>query len=209
MTLPNKITIGRICCIPVFVILAVFYGRSVAQGVPQEWLRWAAVAVFGLAAASDGLDGYIARRYNQVSPLGVVLDPIADKGLLFAGIITLSMSHWEYELPLWFPILVISRDIIVMGGAVALHSALGGLRVKPTFMGKFATVAQMVAIGAVLLWPHLPWRIQVLGLDVRALDVPVFVAGFCTLISGLGYVRRALLQLHQANGGGVDKTGEP
>jgi cardiolipin synthase (CMP-forming) len=201
MTLPNKITIGRICLIPVFVLLALAYGRSVSSGAPQEWIRWMAVAVFAIAALSDGVDGYIARKYNQISPLGVVLDPIADKGLLFAGIITLSMSKWDYELPLWFPILVISRDAIVMGGAVALQRALGGLRIKTTLTGKIATASQMVAVSAVMLWPHAPWKFSFLGWNIRALDIPVAIAGFFTLISGLGYVRRSLQELHsQAHG---------
>lgn len=207
MTLPNKITIGRICLIPVFVLLALWYGRTVTSGAPQEWIRWLSVAVFAIAALSDGLDGYIARKYNQVSPLGVVLDPIADKGLLFAGIITLSMSQWDYELPLWFPILVISRDAIVMGGAVALQHALGGLRIKATMTGKIATAAQMVAISAVMLWPHTPWKFGFFGWQIRALDIPVTIAGVFTLVSGIGYVRRSLQQLHsQGHGPEAPKT---
>src|SRR5438093_11856122 len=79
--------------IPVFVALAIYYGESVQRGDPQEWQRFAAILVFLLAAASDGLDGYVARRYNQRSSLGVILDTIADKGLLLSGIITLSYSY--------------------------------------------------------------------------------------------------------------------
>ena len=146
MTTPNKITIARICLIPVFVMMALYYGRSVAAGAPEEWMRWTAIAVFVLAAASDGIDGYIARRYNQMSQLGVILDPIADKGLLLSGIITLTVSNWQYEIPLWFPVLVISRDIIVVAGTVALHHFVGGVKVKPSWLGKTATVSQMVAI---------------------------------------------------------------
>ena len=63
-------------------------------GHPRDWQRFAAIFLFLTAAASDGLDGYVARRYNQRSRLGVVLDPIADKGLLLAAIITLSFSNW-------------------------------------------------------------------------------------------------------------------
>ena len=91
MTLANKITIARIFLIPLFVLFAIYYGRSVEQGQPEEWQRWAAIVVFLVASVTDCLDGWVARRFGQRSPLGAVLDPIADKGLLFqpltAGIV--------------------------------------------------------------------------------------------------------------------------
>ena len=105
--------------IPVFVALAIYYGESVRRGAPLEWQRFAAIIVFLLAAASDGLDGYVARHYNQRSRLGVILDPIADKGLLLSGIITLSISNWsevdpDYgRFPAWFPVIVITRDAVI------------------------------------------------------------------------------------------------
>src|SRR5437016_10002213 len=125
MTTANKITVIRILMIPVFVTLAIYYGESIQEGNPQDWQRFAAIAVFLLAAVSDGLDGYVARHYNQRSTLGMFLDPIADKGLLLSGIITLSISNWskvdpEYgRFPAWFPVLVITRDVgILVGSAV-------------------------------------------------------------------------------------------
>src|ERR1700751_3370333 len=113
--------------IHVFVALAIYYGESVRRGAPLEWQRFAAIIVFLLAAVSDGLDGYVARRYNQRSSLGVILDPIADKGLLLSGIITLSISNWSKsdlnygQFPAWFPVLVITRDIVIIVGAAILH----------------------------------------------------------------------------------------
>nr|MBA3608493.1 CDP-alcohol phosphatidyltransferase family protein [Chthoniobacterales bacterium] len=112
MTTANKITLVRILMIPGFVLMALYYGASIKRGEPIEWQRYAAIAIFLVAAASDGLDGYIARRYNQKSALGVILDPIADKGLLLSAIITLSISNWsdvdpQYgQFPTWFPVLV-------------------------------------------------------------------------------------------------------
>ena len=122
MTTANKITVVRILMIPAFVTMAIYYGESIQRGQPLEWQRFAAIAIFILAAVSDGLDGYVARRYNQRSTLGVILDPIADKGLLLSGIITLSLTNWsEFEpgsgkFPAWFPVLVISRDAILLVG---------------------------------------------------------------------------------------------
>src|SRR6476469_11092859 len=129
MTTANKITVVRILMIPAFVTMAIYYGESIQRGQPLEWQRFAAIAIFLLAAVSDGLDGYIARRYNQRSKLGVILDPIADKGLLLAGIITLSVSNWDYEFPLWFPVLVLARDLIVVSGAGVLYFLNGTVRV--------------------------------------------------------------------------------
>src|SRR5829696_8709100 len=146
MTTANKITIARIFMIPLFVMMAVYYGRGVAHGAPLEWQRIAAILIFVIAAASDGIDGYIARKYNQRSKLGVILDPIADKGLLLAGIITLTISNWDYEFPLWFPVLVIARDLIVVAGAGVLHFLNGTVRVRASWTGKCATALQMIAI---------------------------------------------------------------
>ncbi len=201
MTTANQITIGRILLIPVFVLMALYYGRSVAHGEPKEWMRYAAISIFVIAAASDGIDGYIARRYNQMSKLGVVLDPIADKGLLLAGIITLSVSNWQYEFPLWFPVLVIARDMVIITGVLALHFINGEVRVRPSWMGKTATVAQMVAIGCAMLFSTSAWRGRIVGMEVAFLDLPVIVAGFFTLISGLGYVREGI-RLLQSKGHG-------
>src|SRR5438445_516238 len=146
MTTANKITLIRIAMIPVFVALAIYYGESIQRGAPLEWQRFAAIIVFLLAAVSDGLDGYVARRYNQRSRLGVVLDPIADKGLLLSGIITLSVSNWAYEFPAWFPVLVVARDAVIVIGTLTLHFLNGSVHVRPSWMGKTATALQMVAI---------------------------------------------------------------
>src|SRR5437763_10486283 len=129
--------------IPVFVTLAIYYGQSIQRGTSLEWQRFAAITVFLLAAASDGLDGYVARRYKQRSALGAVLDPIADKGLLLSGIITLSISNWsevdpEYgRFPAWFPVLVITRDAVILVGAAILHYFIcNKMTAKPSGTGK-------------------------------------------------------------------------
>ena len=194
MTIANKITVVRILMIPVFVTLAIYYGQSIQRGEPLEWQRLAAIVIFLLAAVSDGLDGYVARRYNQRSSLGVILDPIADKGLLLSGIITLSISNWseidpEYgRFPAWFPVLVITRDAVILVGAVVLHLLNGKVLVKPNWTGKVATVCQMCAIGWVML-----------QLRFLPLLFVVIVAGIFTLISGVVYVMDGVRQL-QAEG---------
>lgn len=181
--------------IPVFVALAIYYGESVRRGAPLEWQRFAAIIVFLLAAVSDGLDGYVARRYNQRSQLGVILDPIADKGLLLSGIITLSITNWSQsdpdygKFPVWFPVLVISRDAVILVGAAILHYFIGNkIRLKPSWTGKVATVCQMCAIAWVML-----------QLRFLPLWFVVAVAAIFTLISGVIYVVDGVRQL-QAGG---------
>ena len=194
MTTANKITVVRILMIPAFVTMAIYYGESIKRGDPLEWQRYAAITIFILAAVSDGLDGYVARRYNQRSTLGVYLDPIADKGLLLSGIITLSISNWsqsdpEYgRFPAWFPVLVISRDVVILVGTMILYLLNGKVHVKPKWTGKVATVLQMIAIGWVML-----------QLRFIPLLYVVVVAGVFTLISGIVYVTDGVRQL-QAEG---------
>jgi cardiolipin synthase len=190
MTTANKITVVRILMIPVFVTLAIYYGESIQENNPQDWMRFTAITVFLLAAISDGLDGYVARRYNQRSSLGVILDPIADKGLLLSGIITLSISNWSQvdphygKFPAWFPVLVITRDAVILIGSAVLHVLNGTVRVRPSWTGKVATVLQMAAIAWVMLQIHILPLIYV-----------VFAAGLFTLVSGMIYVRDGVRQL--------------
>src|SRR4029079_11192585 len=99
MTTANKITVVRILMIPAFVTMAIYYGESIKRGDPLEWQRYAAIIIFILAAVSDVVYAYVARRYTQRSALVVYLDPIADKGLLLSGIITLSISNWSQSDP--------------------------------------------------------------------------------------------------------------
>ena len=208
MTTANKITIARIMMIPVFVMMAIYYGRSVQRGEPLEWQRWTAIAIFIVAAASDGIDGYIARRFNQKSQLGMVLDPLADKGLLLSGIITLSVSNWAYEFPAWFPVLVVARDVVILSGTLTLHYLNGSVRVRPSWTGKTATAVQMVAIALCMLqWNWFEKSLAIGGwtLKVGTLDLSVWLAGFFTLVSGFGYVVTGIAQLH-AKGHGDPKS---
>ena len=194
MTTANKITVVRILMIPVFVTMAIYYGQSIQRGAPLEWQRFTAIVIFLVAAVSDGLDGYIARRYKQRSALGAILDPIADKGLLLSAIITLSISNWseidpDYgRFPAWFPVLVITRDAVILVGAGVLHLLNGKVQVKPSWTGKVATVLQMAAIAWVMLQLHFLSLLYI-----------VIAAGVFTFISGIIYVMDGVRQL-QAEG---------
>ncbi|MDQ6622538.1 MAG: CDP-diacylglycerol--glycerol-3-phosphate 3-phosphatidyltransferase [Verrucomicrobiota bacterium] len=190
MTTANKITIVRILLIPAFVTMAIYYGQSVQRGEPLEWQRFTAIIIFLVAATSDGLDGYVARHYNQRSALGVILDPIADKGLLLSGIITLSISNWSEidpefgKFPAWFPVLVITRDVVILVGSAVLQLLNGRVKVRTSWTGKVATFLQMAAIAWVMLQLHFAPLIYV-----------VAAAGFFTLVSGVIYVMDGVRQL--------------
>lgn len=182
MTFASKITIGRICLVPVFAILAICYGQTVTGGVPREALRWWALAVFVTAAGTDGLDGWIARRFNQCSKFGAFIDPIADKALLLTGVITLSLVDWGspgWRLPIWFAIVVILRDCVILGGIKILYLHHRKVGIRPHWTGKVCTVAQMFALGWVML------RVTVLPPVY-----PCLVAGVFTVWSGIAYFRQ-------------------
>ncbi|MGD0650117.1 MAG: CDP-alcohol phosphatidyltransferase family protein, partial [Verrucomicrobiia bacterium] len=155
MTVANRITIFRILLIPVFVWLMLDYIRDYQKGETKEWERVLAYAVFATAAVSDAVDGYIARRYRQKSELGSFLDPLADKALLVSTLILLSVRFKDGtpfpQLPLWFPVLVVSRDLILLAGTVLIHMLAGRVTARPRLVGKCATFFQMITLGWVLL----------------------------------------------------------
>jgi CDP-diacylglycerol--glycerol-3-phosphate 3-phosphatidyltransferase len=173
LTLANKITIIRILLIPVFVMFAVYYVRDL-----QEWQRWAAIAVFLTAAITDGVDGYVARRFSQKSRLGTLLDPLADKLLLVSALVLLSIDNGEAfdRLPLWFPVLIISRDLFLLGGAIVLQFMHGNFVGCPRVVGKIATVCQMITLGWVLLKIGHP-----------SFHYPLYAAGLFTFLSVIWY----------------------
>lgn len=183
LNLANKITIGRILLIPVFVILILSYENS--RHPEAEWLRITAIFVFILAVLTDAVDGFIARTRGQKTPLGTFLDPLADKLLLTSAIVLLTMPNLNlgYRLPLWFTVLALSRDLFITLGALLIHILNGSVRIVPSIFGKMTTFSQMVVIVWVLLkWPH-P-------------EIWVYFAASLTFVSGIGYLIFASRQLN-------------
>jgi CDP-diacylglycerol--glycerol-3-phosphate 3-phosphatidyltransferase len=182
MTTANKVTIGRILLIPVFVVQAVYYLQT-----GDELYRLIAVLAFATAAISDGIDGYIARHYNQFSELGAVLDPLADKLLLLSALVLLSFDNRPRfdRLPLWLIATVFSRDAILLLGSVVIHYTCGKVRVRPRMTGKIATVLLMV----VVIWTLLKWNSA--GIFYLAL-----ATALTTAASGVLYVLDGVHQLN-------------
>jgi len=189
MTTANKITICRILLIPVFIWLTLDYIRDSQRSESQDWQRWLVCGVFAVASISDAVDGYIARRYKQKTELGTYLDPLADKLLLVSALILLSIRFKDKSpfelLPLWFPVLVISRDLIILGGFILIHMITGHSKARPRLVGKAATLFQMITLGWILLQIHSP-----------SFKWPLYAAGLCTFISGIWYILDGIQQLN-------------
>ncbi|MCA1838133.1 MAG: CDP-alcohol phosphatidyltransferase family protein, partial [Actinobacteria bacterium] len=137
MNIPNSLTILRILLIPVFVGLLVYEEYSYA------------LIVLLIAALTDALDGTIARVANQRTPLGAILDPLADKLLLTSGFVTLAVLHL---IPLWIAILIVSRDIIITTGALLLRLTDSDMDMSPTLLGKGTTLFQVAYMILVVVW---------------------------------------------------------
>lgn len=187
MTLASKITLGRIFMVPVFAVYVARYGMSVAAGQPVESLRWTALILFIVASASDGLDGWIARRFNQRSKFGAFIDPLADKFLLITAIVFLSAFPWgdhDWRIPPWFAWLVITRDSLIVAGIILVKRSAREVRYSPHWTGKVCTVTQMFAVGWVMLKiGHLPPV------------YPCLLAAVFTLWSAVHYYQEASRQL--------------
>ncbi len=181
MTTANKITILRVLLVPFFIVQVLYY-----VGGGEELNRLLAILSFAVAAISDGIDGYIARRYNQRSELGAILDPLADKLLLVSGIVLLSLNNAPYleRLPLWLAATILSRDVLVLIGLVVIHFVCGKVAVRTRALGKVATVLQMVTV----LWALLKW-------NNHWLPFWSCITAISTGISGLLYVLDGVRQL--------------
>lgn len=149
LTIPNLLTFLRMALIPVFAIM-LYYGE----------FTWALIS-FLVAGLSDGLDGFIARRFSQQSSLGLVLDPIADKLLMTTAFIALTflanlpkMRH--LPIPFWVTALVIGRDVLIVVVAAAIHIVTGFRGFRPSVLGKISTMVQVTAIGLVLIAAAFP-----------------------------------------------------
>ena len=192
MTFASKITVTRILMVPVFAVLALAYGITVHAGHPDERLRWWALGVFVTAAASDGLDGWVARHFNQMSKFGAYIDPIADKVLLLTGVIMLTVTDWGpdgWRLPVWFAVIVFLRDTIIMVGVKYLQVNRYDVEISPHWTGKVCTVTQMFALGWVML--------KVVHLSPIW---PCMVAAAFTIWSTVAYIREGLRILHGPKG---------
>lgn len=178
-TVPNLVSLGRLCCLPWFVWL-VFGAQD----------RWGAALLLGVLGATDWVDGFIARRFDQVSELGKILDPTADRLLLLVALVTLIVDG---SLPLWIAVLALVREGGVAVAALVLAAA-GARKIEVTWWGKTGTFLMMFAVPSFLagasdiaaagVFGVLAWIFVVTGLPIH-------------YWSAFGYVPQAILAVRE------------
>lgn len=176
ISIPNAITLARLCAVPLAVWLILKH-----EMVAAFWL-------FVAAGISDAVDGYIAKTFNARTDVGAVLDPVADKALLVTVYVTLGLTG---RLDDWLVILVVFRDIFIVGGVLVLYVLGSPPEIRPLFVSKANTVLQIVLAGVVLLQAAygIPGAVVVEAL--------VWAVAASTLASGVAYVA------HWVRGGGA------
>ena len=174
MSLANKLSLFRILLVPAFILCLNYYRPG-----ETEFFRYLAVALFIIGMLTDAVDGYIARAEHQATRLGAILDPAADKLLLVTAFLSLNLIKTlpsAYRLPVWVPILVLSRDLIIVCGWLIIVLVKGDFNPAPSKMGKATTLFQMLTIMSILFgWV---WSRWILG-----------IAMTLTILSGIGYLR--------------------
>jgi cardiolipin synthase len=167
VNLPNLITFGRLLSVPVAVYLI------------MQSAHLAAFVLFVLAGVSDALDGYLAKHNNQTTQLGAILDPMADKTLLVGVYVTLGLQG---NLPNWLVVLVVFRDLLIVGGVIILFLVRLEVKMRPLIISKINTAAQL-ALAAIVL-AELGFRLDIGELVKTA----IYVVGATTVISGASYM---------------------
>jgi CDP-diacylglycerol--glycerol-3-phosphate 3-phosphatidyltransferase len=171
LNIPNLLAFIRLLLAPLMFVLLVNRDLSIFEGIHYSWLDFGAGFIFVLASATDFFDGYIAREFNQITTLGAILDPLADKMLTLAAFLGLMMLHRASP---WVIYLILTRELFITG--LRVSAAANGINISASWMGKVKTVAQMFAIGFLLMeWPF--------G------ETLLYIALFFTLYSGYEYIR--------------------
>ncbi len=175
LTIPNILTFLRMALIPVFAIMLVYHREG-----------WALI-VFTIAGVSDGIDGFVARRFKQESELGTIMDPIADKLLMTTAFVMLTLSSVvgtprHLPVPFWVTATVIGRDVMIVAVAGAINIMTGFRGFKPSWLGKASTFVQVVGVILILIAAVFP--------DLRGFYLPTVyttVAAFA-IFSGIHYI---------------------
>ncbi len=183
ITPASWISILRIALAPVFFGLAWEFGKELSHGNQVELIRFLALTVFAVASLSDALDGFVARRWNQVSRLGTALDPVGDKLLHLAAMIVFVVHPWSYEIHFAYALLTVLRDVLIIVGFLILLKVGRVSHLKPSVWSKVTTILQIVLLVWVLLTPpgSRPFAV--------AFEVYLYMTALATLVSSLVYAR--------------------
>jgi cardiolipin synthase (CMP-forming) len=174
MNLANILTLSRLALLPFIAILFFF---------PYEWAAWLCLLLYGLAALTDFLDGYVARKYNQVTSLGTFLDPVIDKIFIAVLFLLLAGTGRIYGAWIFLPVLILSREFLVSG----LREFLGpqNIQLPVSNLAKWKTALQMISIALLIIGPVVLYMLE-LGRILLA------VATVLTVYTGYEYLRTAL-----------------
>jgi cardiolipin synthase (CMP-forming) len=177
MNVANQLTLLRIFLVPTFLGCLLYWTPE------RDYLISVAFVIFTLAAITDAMDGYLAKRLRIKTRIGSFLDPLADKFLLLTAYTVLTFSFHipsPIHIPVWLTLLVIFRDLLILTGAGLIYMLNTRLDPRPNFLGKITTVVQMLTIMIVLL-----------NLPRGLINVSFLITGLFTLISGASYIRIA------------------
>lgn len=176
MTIPNALTLLRLCLIPLIVVLI------------QERRHDAAFYVFTLAGLTDALDGYLARRLNQKSEIGAYLDALADKSLIAASFIALVVTG---AVPYWLVVLIIFRDLMIVGAVIIAWLVDNPIPIQPLMISKWNTAAQIAAVSFTLAsgafglaWPMLAMVINALVALLTVLSIAAYFSRWFRHMAG-------------------------
>ena len=181
MNIPNLITLGRILLVPIVV-----------WAIATPGAMWIAFVLFLAAGVSDAVDGYLAKRFEMTTELGAYLDPLADKALIVSIYLTLGINGF---IPRWLVILVVSRDILIVGGIMLSWLVGRPLKIKPLLVSKLNTVAQIVFACVVLGSLGFDYELQTLTLVLMGLVAAL------TLLSVAAYLAEWVRHMNTAASG--------
>ena len=166
-TIPNIITMFRIATVPVLILL-----------LHEQNYGWAFL-VFLISGISDGLDGFIAKRFDMASELGAILDPLADKALIFSSYLMLMILG---DLPFWLFLTVVFRDVLILVGSLIYVAFNGQVKMAPSYLSKLNTFTQIFLVVAIL-------GQKTFGLDYTSFtDYLIYATFITTILSGVHYV---------------------
>lgn len=195
---PNRISIFRLILIAPFVILVLNQNDPDWRPGGVPWPRYAAFGVFVLMAVSDAVDGILARKLHARTRLGAILDPLADKALIFFSVVLLAIRRFAvpgYQIDNWVVVAVVGKDLWIVAGFLVLYLVTDRFRSHATVFGKAATVGLCVLIPAVLLGPELDALLDGLGTWLM-LGLEALVTGLCVL-AAVTYTRVGLRFAHE------------
>ncbi len=186
---PNRISIARLLFVPPFVVVLL-------NLQDWSWARYAALGIIVLMGLSDFIDGQLARRLNERTRLGALLDPLADKVLIISAVICLSFESaaGAFVLPNWLVVAVVGKDLWVIMGFFVVYLVTDRFRVHPEAFGKAATACQLLLVVTVLLVPELNAARDALG-NTLAMWLCYIVVGL-SIASIIGYTRIGLHYVH-------------